>query len=241
MKGKIQRENMMIFNLRHGSDFPPAELAGADGLLAVGGELSPQRLLRAYGRGIFPWYGEGDPILWWSPDPRFVLFPAEFHAGGSLKKILRRGVFTLTFDRAFTEVVRFCALPRPNHEGTWITPAMRDAYVALHRLGYAHSLETWEDGKLAGGIYGISLGRCFFAESMFHLADNASKVALAVLAETLRKRSFVFIDCQIPSPHLAGWGARPVSRRRYLELLRAGLSPHTLRGDWGEILPPLHS
>lgn len=230
---------MTVFNLEDKGDFPAAELAGTEGLLAVGGDLSPKMLLRAYGRGIFPWYGQGEPILWWSPDPRFVLFPAEFHAGRSLKKILQRGVFTFTFDRAFGEVVSGCALPRPDQSGTWITPAMRDAYVALHRLGYAHSLETWKDGKLAGGIYGISLGRCFFAESMFHLADNASKVALAVLAETLRKRSFVFIDCQIPSPHLAGWGARPVSRRRYLELLRAGLSPHTRRGDWGDILPPL--
>ncbi|HUU05490.1 MAG TPA: leucyl/phenylalanyl-tRNA--protein transferase [Patescibacteria group bacterium] len=228
---------MTVFNLEGKDDFPPAERAGAEGLLAVGGDLLPRRLLRAYGRGIFPWYGEGEPILWWSPDPRFVLFPAEFHAGRSLKKILQRGVFTLTLDRAFSEVVRFCALPRPDQSGTWITPAMRDAYVALHRSGYAHSLEAWQDGKLAGGIYGISLGRCFFAESMFHLADNASKVALAALAEALRKSGFVFIDCQIASPHLAGWGARPISRRRYLELLRAGLSPHTLRGDWGDILP----
>jgi len=230
---------MPIFFLGDKVDFPPAQLAGRDGLLAVGGDLSPARLLRAYGRGIFPWYGQGEPILWWSPDPRFVLFPAEFHAGRSLKKILQRGVFTFTFDRAFGEVVSGCALPRPDQSGTWITTAMRDAYVALNRLGYAHSLETWKDGKLAGGIYGISLGRCFFAESMFHLADNASKVALAILAETLRKMDFAFIDCQIASPHLAGWGARPITRRRYLELLRAGLSPHTRRGDWGDILPPL--
>ncbi|MCJ7525643.1 MAG: leucyl/phenylalanyl-tRNA--protein transferase [Candidatus Aminicenantes bacterium] len=230
---------MTVFNLEGKVDFPSAQLAGRDGLLAFGGELSPKMLLRAYGRGIFPWYGQGEPILWWSPDPRFVLFPAEFHAGASLKKVLQRGIFSFTFDRAFGEVVSGCALPRPDQEGTWITTAMRDAYVALHRLGYAHSLETWKDGKLAGGIYGISLGRCFFAESMFRLADNASKVALTVLAETLRKMDFAFIDCQIASPHLAGWGARPISRRRYLELLRAGLSPHTRRGDWGDILPAL--
>ena len=230
---------MTVFNLEGKDDFPPAELAGAEGLLAVGGDLSPRRLLRAYGRGIFPWYGEGEPILWWSPDPRFVLFPAEFHAGRSLKKILQRGVFTFTFDRAFGAVVSGCALPRPEQGGTWITPAMRDAYVDLHRLGYAHSLETWKNGELAGGIYGISLGRCFFAESMFRLADNASKAALAVLAATLQKAGFAFIDCQFPAPHLAGWGGRSVSRRCYLELLGAGLRARTRRGDWGDILPPL--
>ena len=226
---------MTIYHLEDNADFPPAEGAGRDGLLAVGGDLSPRRLLRAYGRGIFPWYGEGEPILWWSPDPRFVLFPAEFHAGASLKKILRRRIFTFTFDRAFGEVVGGCALPRPGQAGTWITPAMREAYVALHGLGYAHSLEAWQDGKLAGGIYGVSLGRCFFAESMFHLADNASKAALAVLAATLGRLDFAFMDCQIVSPHLSGWGARPVSRRRYLELLRTGMRRRTLRGDWREL------
>ena len=164
--------------------FRPRSEPRRDGLLAVGGDLSPRRLLRAYGRGIFPWYGEGEPILWWSPDPRFVLFPSEFHVSGSLKKILKRRVFTFTFDRVFAEVIDGCALPRPDQDGTWITPAMRDAYVNLHRLGYAHSLEAWKDGELAGGVYGISLGRCFFAESMFHLEHNASKAAVAVLAAT---------------------------------------------------------
>jgi len=229
---------MPVFSLGNGRDFPPAELAGSQGLLAVGGDLSPRRLLHAYGRGIFPWYGEGEPILWWSPDPRFVLFPEGFHAGSSLKKVLRRGIFTMTFDRAFAEVIEGCALPRPDQEGTWITAAMRDAYIRLHRLGYAHSLEAWLGGELAGGIYGVSLGRCFFAESMFHRAGNASKVALAVLAAALQRMDFAFIDCQIPSPHLAGWGARSITRRRYLKLLRSGLRPATLRGDWGEILPP---
>jgi leucyl/phenylalanyl-tRNA--protein transferase len=232
-------QTMPIFRLRDSSDFPPADLAAPDGLLAVGGDLSPLRLLRAYGRGIFPWYGEGEPILWWSPDPRFVLFPAEFHVSSTLKKVLRRGDFSFTFDRAFVDVVRACALPRSDQAGTWITPAMRDGYIALHRLGYAHSLEAWKEGKLAGGLYGISLGRCFFAESMFHVEDNASKVALAVLAATLHKMDFAFIDCQIPSQHLAGWGARSITRRRYLKLLRSGLRQATCRGDWGKMLPPL--
>ena len=228
---------MAIFRLGDRSDFPPAEHAGRDGLLAVGGDLSPRRLLRAYGRGIFPWFSEGEPILWWSPDPRFVLFPVEFHAGSSLEKIMRCGVFSLTFDRAFSEVIDGCAEPRPGQEGTWITTAMRDAFINLHRLGYAHSLEAWLNGKLAGGVYGISLGRCFFAESMFHRADNASKVALAVLALALSKMDFAFIDCQIPSPHLADRGARSISRRQYLDLLRNGLASRTVRGDWGGMLP----
>lgn len=229
---------MPLFMLNAKTDFPPAELAGRQGLLAVGGDLSPRRLLRAYGGGIFPWYGEGEPILWWSPDPRFVLFPDGFHVGSSLKKIINRGIFKLTFDRAFSEVINGCALPRPHQEGTWITPAMRDAYIALRRFGYAHSLEAWKDGKLAGGLYGISLGRCFFAESMFHAEDNASKVALAALAASLKKMDFVLIDCQVPTPHLTGWGARSIPRRRYLKLLRSGLRQPALRGDWGEMLPP---
>jgi leucyl/phenylalanyl-tRNA--protein transferase len=229
---------MPIFRLRDRSDFPPADLAAPDGLLAVGGDLSPLRLLRAYGRGIFPWYGEGEPLLWWSPDPRFVLFPAAFHAGSSLKKIMKRNVFTMTFDRAFAEVIAGCALPRQDQKETWITTAMRDAYMNLHRLGYAHSLEAWKDGRLAGGLYGISLGRCFFAESMFHRADNASKVALATLAAALNKMDFVLIDCQVPTPHLADWGARAITRRHYLGLLRAGLRHHTRKGDWGNFMLP---
>lgn len=226
---------MPVTMLGDGVGFPPAERAGRDGLLAVGGDLSPRRLLRAYGSGIFPWYGEGEPLLWWSPDPRFVLFPSEFHASGSLEKLLKRRVFSFTFDRAFAEVIDGCARPRPDQEGTWITPAMRDAYLSLHRLGYAHSLEAWKDGELAGGVYGISLGRCFFAESMFHLQDNASKATVAALAAAMARMEFAFIDCQVPTPHLSGWGARSITRRRYLKLVRAGLRYRTLRGNWGEM------
>ena len=226
---------MKVIDLTGKADFPPAERAGRDGLLAMGGDLSPRRLLRAYGRGIFPWYGEGEPILWWSPAPRFVLFPEEFHAGSRLIRSLKQRTFATTMDRAFPDVIDGCARPRPDQAGTWITPAMRDAYVGLHRLGYAHSLEVWRQGRLAGGVYGLSLGRCFFAESMFHLESNASKVALASLAALLLKMEFIFIDCQVPSPHLAAWGARLIPRRRYLELLRVGLRFHTLRRDWHDL------
>jgi len=173
----------------------------------VGGDLSPRRLLRAYGRGIFPWYEEGQPLLWWSPAPRFVLFPNEFHVGATLRRILRRGDFRFTFDRAFAAVMDGCALPRPGQP-------------ELHRLGYAHSLEAWSGGELAGGLYGVSLGRCFFAESMFHFGNNASKAVLAMLAGTLAKSGFLVIDCQVPTPHLAAWGARSIPRRRYLEIVR---------------------
>jgi len=203
----------------------------------MGGDLSPRRLLRAYGRGIFPWYSDGEPILWWSPDPRFILIPAEVHVPRSSKKILDKKTFSLTFDRAFSEVVDGCAQPRADQDGTWITAEMRQAYIDLHKLGYAHSLEAWTDNKLAGGIYGIALGRCFFAESMFHVQSNASKVVLFALARALQKKGFILIDCQIHSPHLAAWGARSIPRRHYLELLRRGLAFKTLRGDWGEILP----
>ncbi len=228
---------MPIVWLRGRDDFPPAERAGHDGLLAMGGDLSPRRLLRAYGRGIFPWYGEGEPILWWSPNPRFVLFPNEFHAGATLKKVLRRGDFRCTFDRAFAAVTDNCARPRPGQPETWITPDMRQAYMEMHRLGYGHSLEVWRGERLVGGVYGLSLGRCFFAESMFHNENNASKAALAVLAATMGKMEFNFIDCQVPSPHLVAWGARSIPRRRYLELLRAGLRCRSQRGNWGDVLP----
>ncbi|MCX6553771.1 MAG: leucyl/phenylalanyl-tRNA--protein transferase [Candidatus Aminicenantes bacterium] len=226
---------MPVFSLTGKTDFPPPSRAGPAGLLALGGDLSPQRLLRAYGRGIFPWYEEGQPILWWSPDPRFVLFPAEIHVARSLRKILDKNIFRLSFDRAFGEVIAGCARPRFGQGGTWITPEMRRAFITMHRLGYAHSIEAWHGGQLAGGLYGISLGRCFFAESMFHNEANASKAALIALALFLRKMEFVLIDCQLHSPHLAAWGARPIPRRQYLEWLRGGLSSKTLRGNWQKL------
>jgi len=227
---------MPLFMLNDKADFPPAAWAGKEGILALGGDLSPRRLLHAYGRGIFPWYSAGEPILWWSPDPRFIIFPAEFHVSRSLHKILNKKIFHLTFDRAFSEVIDGCARPRLDQNGTWITAEMRQAYVRLHMLGYAHSLEAWQDGELAGGLYGVSLGRCFFAESMFHLKSNASKVVLFALSRILKKMGFILIDCQVYSPHLAGWGARPIPRREYLKLLRRGLAYKTLRGSWQKLL-----
>jgi leucyl/phenylalanyl-tRNA---protein transferase len=228
---------MPLYNLNGKADFPPASLAGPEGILAVGGDLSPRRLLRAYGRGIFPWYSDDEPILWWSPDPRFILFPAEVHVPRSLKKILNKKIFHLSFDSAFNEVIDGCARPRLDQSGTWITAEMREAYLRLHTLGYAHSLEAWHDGKLAGGLYGVALGRCFFAESMFHFESDSSKVVLFTLALVLKKLEFILIDCQVHSPHLAAWGARSITRLQYLDLLRRGLSRGTLRGNWGEILP----
>ena len=228
---------MPVFALGPNADFPPATRAGRRGLLAVGGDLSPRRLLRAYGGGIFPWYEEGQPILWWSPDPRFVLFPGEFHRGATLRKVLRRGGFSFAFDRAFGAVIDACAAPRPGEPGTWITPDMRRAYLRLHGQGYAHSLEARQGAELVGGLYGVSLGGCFFAESMFHSIANASKAALAVLDATLAGMGFLVIDCQVPSPHLAAWGARSIPRRRYLELVGAGLRRRTRRGSWAGIEP----
>jgi leucyl/phenylalanyl-tRNA--protein transferase len=226
---------MPVFALGAKADFPSATRAARRGLLAVGGDLSPRRLLRAYGGGIFPWYEQGQPILWWSPQPRFVLFPGEFHRGASLRKVLRRETFSFTFDRAFAAVVDACARPRAGEPGTWLTREMRHAYVRLHELGYAHSLEARLGGELAGGVYGVSLGACFFAESMFHSVANASKAALAVLAATLAGMGCRVIDCQVPTPHLAAWGARSIPRRRYLRIVGAGLRRRTRRGSWAEI------
>ncbi len=190
-----------------------------DGLLAFGGDLSPARLVRAYRNGIFPWYSAGQPILWWSPDPRAVLFPERLHISRSLHKTLRRGVFRVTLDRAFDAVVEACAEPRPQQEGTWITSGMRAAYGRLHRLGIAHSAEAWQDGELVGGLYGVALGRVFFGESMFSRRTDASKVALCHLVATLRAWGYGLIDAQIPSPHLARLGVETLPRAEFLALL----------------------
>jgi leucyl/phenylalanyl-tRNA---protein transferase len=216
---------MPIFRLSAQLAFPPPELAEADGLLAVGGDLSPQRLLLAYSLGIFPWYNEGDPILWWSPDPRCILDPRDFHRSRSLAKLLRRQAFTVTCNGAFPQVVAACAELRAS-SGTWLGPDMRQAYGRLHQLGYAHSVECWQGEELAGGIYGIALGRCFFGESMFHRVSGASKVALLALAQRLREGGGELIDCQLPTAHLHSLGARDISRDEFLRRLRqGGVSP----------------
>jgi leucyl/phenylalanyl-tRNA---protein transferase len=204
--------------------FPPIEeaLDDPDGLLCAGGDLSSARLLEAYRRGIFPWYSDGQPILWWSPDPRAVLIPAEFRLSRSLAKTLRNRGFETTVDRAFAEVVARCADPGLRPEGTWISPAMQSAYLELHRLGHAHSVETWLGGRLAGGLYGVALGRAFFGESMFSLARDASKVALAQLVRESVARGVELIDCQVTSLHLESLGARSIPRAEFrMRLSRA--------------------
>ena len=197
--------------------FPDARLAldRPNGLLAVGGDLGPQRLLHAYRHGIFPWFSEGQPILWWSPDPRAVLWPDALRVSRTLRRRLRRGTFRITTDTAFDQVVRACAAPRPGQDGTWITGEMAAAYGRLHRAGQAHSIESWDGAALTGGLYGVAIGRVFFGESMFSRAADASKAALAHLC-TL---GFELIDCQIPNPHLARLGAVEMDRRRFLALL----------------------
>jgi len=203
-----------------GMEFPDASLAltEPDGLLAAGGDLSPQRLLNAYRNGIFPWYSDGQPILWWSPDPRTVLYPEKPKISRSLRKVLRQQRFELSYDRAFEQVIRACAEPRREEAGTWITAAMKQAYTELHRLGHAHSVECWQNNALVGGLYGVSIGRVFFGESMFSRATDASKVAFVTLARQLAQWNFALVDCQVYSPHLASLGACIIPRAEFLQL-----------------------
>lgn len=213
--------------------FPSAELAEPDGLLAIGGDLSPERLVEAYAAGIFPWYSEGEPILWWSLDPRWILEPAAIHVPRSLRRALRRGTYRFTADAAFEQVVERCArVPRQGQSGTWITRDMRRAYRRLHELGLAHSVEAWDEQGLAGGLYGVSLGGVFFGESMFADRPDASKGAFVRLCELLAGWDFDLIDCQMHTEHLERFGARPLPRRRFLERLEAALDRDTRQGRW---------
>jgi leucyl/phenylalanyl-tRNA--protein transferase len=224
---------MPIFRLVDEPVFPPPDYADPSGLLAVGGDLSNERLLEAYRVGIFPWYSDDQPILWWSPDPRLVLDLKDFKISRSLRKTLKKGVFQVTFDRAFEEVIQACAVvPRAAQNGTWITEEMREAYINLHGLGYAHSVESWFGGKLAGGLYGVSLGKSFFGESMFHLKTDASKVALATLVEKLKSWDFHFIDSQMTTEHMVRLGAKELPRRIFLKRLQSALRHPTRRGRW---------
>jgi leucyl/phenylalanyl-tRNA--protein transferase len=213
--------------------FPPAAEAPKElgGLLAAGGDLAPARLIAAYERGIFPWYSEGQPVLWWSPDPRAVLFPDEFHVSRSLRKRIRTSGFQTRLDTDFTAVIRGCSAPRAAGDGTWLTPEMIAAYTRLHRLGYAHSIETWQGAGLVGGLYGVHLGRVFFGESMFSQEPDASKIALAQLIEECRARDIVLIDCQIASPHLQSLGSRSIPRGQFLSLVATHCRPHG-PGKW---------
>lgn len=213
--------------------FPPVELAIEGGILAVGGDLSHERLLLAYKEGIFPWYSEGEPIIWWSPDPRFVLFPEELKVTRTTRQVLNRKIFEISFDKDFEGVITRCAaVKRRQQRGTWITDEMRNAYIKLHQLGYAHSVESWRGGRLVGGLYGVSLGRIFFGESMFTLEDNASKVALVTLVRVLQSKSFKLIDSQVYTRHMEHFGAREISRAEYLKILKECLRDETIRGSW---------
>ena len=212
--------------------FPPPEDA-EDGLLAVGGDLSTERLLLAYGSGIFPWYGAGQPVLWHSPDPRCVIPTGSVHVGRSLRRVVAKGGYEIRFDTAFARVIAACkSTPRPGQDGTWITGDMERAYVRLFDEGYGHSIETWQDGDLVGGLYGVSLGRVFFGESMFSWKPNASKVALVHLAETLARWGFPIIDAQVPTPNTVALGAQEWPRERFLRVLAGELRYPTRRGRW---------
>lgn len=191
-----------------------------NGLLAAGGDLSCERLLNAYSLGIFPWYNEGEPILWWSPDPRSVVYPALFKPSRSLNKIIKKGVFKVTTDTHFTHVMKACAEPRSDQEGTWINQDMINSYSQLHELGFAHSVECWQGDTLVGGLYGIAIGRAFFGESMFSRTSNASKVAFATLCNQLAQWGFEIIDCQVHNPHLESLGAQQISRDKFLQVLQ---------------------
>ena len=223
--------------------FPPPHLSRKDGLLAVGGDLSKRRLLLAYAMGIFPWFSEGEPIMWWSPDPRLVLYPRELKLSKSLVKTIKKGMFKITVDSAFKQVINSCAQVRLQNNqlynrrfyknrGTWIVDDMIKAYIDLHESGFAHSVEAWYKEELAGGLYGVSLGRCFFGESMFIYKSNASKVAFVALAQHLKALSFDMIDCQQTTEHLIRFGAREISRNSFLKQLEMSLKFPTIRGKW---------
>jgi leucyl/phenylalanyl-tRNA--protein transferase len=230
---------MPVYLLTDKLVFPPAEGASREGVVAVGGDFKPERLLLAYSQGIFPWPTEGMPLLWFSPDPRFVLRPREVHVGRSLGKVLRRDGFEVRFDTAFEAVIRACGLaPRPGQDGTWIQEDLIEGYLELHRLGYAHSVEAWRDGDLVGGLYGVSLGSCFFGESMFAAAPDASKVAFVTLLAHLERWGIGLVDCQVKTAHLARFGGREVSRRDFLVELRRRVAEPTRRGPWLAELRP---
>lgn len=214
--------------------FPPSSSALHDpnGLLAAGGDFSPERLLAAYQRGIFPWYDESQPILWWTPDPRMVLYPDRLHVSRSLRKALRVGTYRVTADTAFADVMRHCAAPRPNQNGTWITPELTQGFAQMHELGFAHSVEIWEEQSLIGGIYGLAIGRVFFGESMFSGRRNGSKFALFHLCQHLRNHDFALIDCQVSSPHLETLGGEEVSRATFEQQLEVHTGRPDLRGSW---------
>ena len=225
----------MIPWLRGDAPFPPVSkaLKSPNGLLCAGGDLSPERLVDAYAHGIFPWFSEGDPILWWSPDPRMVLFPGELKVSRSLRKNVERGIYETRVDTAFRDVIEACAAPRDGQGGTWIVPEMIEAYTRLHERGYAHSVESWDDDKLVGGLYGVALGNVFFGESMFSRAPDASKVALVKLVDRLREQRYQVIDCQQATSHLASLGAREIPRKAFAKLVQESIQYPPSGERWG--------
>jgi leucyl/phenylalanyl-tRNA--protein transferase len=213
--------------------FPDPETADAEGLVASGGDLSIEMLVMAYCLGMFPWYSAGDPVLWWSPDPRMVFWPEKIKISKNLRKIIENNVFSISFDTSFDRVIQNCAkIKRQGQKGTWITEEMLQAYKELHRAGYAHSVEAWDEKKLVGGLYGLSIGRAFFGESMFHTKTDASKVAFYHLSKFLLEKGFNFIDGQVPNPHLANLGAVNISRIEFLSKLNTAIRGKTLLGNW---------
>jgi leucyl/phenylalanyl-tRNA--protein transferase len=216
---------------KHRFWFPHPDTSDQQGLLAMGGDLDPERILYAYSQGIFPWFEPGCPILWWSPNPRLILFPEDFNLSRSLKKTLNKP-FRYSIDTVFSEVIKACATYSNRVDNTWITNEMITAYTTLHQMGYAHSFEVWQEDKLVGGLYGISLGKAFFGESMFHSVTDASKLALFFLCSTLKNWQFDFIDCQMPTNHLLKMGAKIISRNHFLDLLSRSLQETTKVGIW---------
>ena len=230
---------MPVYRLAKELVFPPPEGASPEGIVAIGGDFKPERLVLAYSQGIFPWPHEGLPLLWFSPDPRFVLKPEDAHVPRSLRKVMKKAKLQVRTDTAFERVIRACGeAPRPGQDGTWITEPLVKGYVALHDLGYAHSVETWQDGELVGGLYGVSLGAAFFGESMFARTPDASKVAFATLLANLDLWKFRLVDSQVYTDHVARFGAEEWSRRRYLRELRSTLAAETRRGPWTLPLGP---
>ena len=224
---------MTVFRLPDEVVFPAPELADDDGLLAVGGDLCVERLLMAYSRGIFPWYSEGSPILWWSPDPRLVLMPEDLKVSRSLRQTIRKEVYRVSFDKAFDSVIRNCAdVSRKGESGTWITEEMIHAYCCLNRAGHAHSIESWYGDELAGGLYGIAMGKIFFGESMFSLRNDASKVAFVMLVQQLAKKGYRMIDCQVTTGHLVSLGAKEISRTNFLKLLERYVNMTMTDNGW---------
>ncbi len=222
---------MPLFRLSEKLDFPPAWLARSDGLLCIGGDLSSERLLLAYKSGIFPWFSKDEPFLWWSPDPRLVLLPDGINISKSLKKKIRKEIFTIKIDTAFEQTILSCAKPR-KEEGTWLVEEMIDAYIDLHKQGYAHSIETWKNDKLVGGLYGVCIGGAFFGESMFSSESDASKIALVALASHLKKNRFDLIDCQVTTHHLLSMGAVEISRNSFLDIIESSIKRKNIEHIW---------